>query len=127
MRTVLAAATLLAALAAPGATAKNGAQAHLLTPLPTRARPGTLVTVRWTVTVLDANGRRAPFSASGMFATLIGAHHTTTSRTATETRAPFSVRIRVPDGGIHAIKLGLHGFATGPTGTHPAPIYFPIK
>jgi hypothetical protein len=127
MRTVLAAATLLAALATPAASAKDGAQAHLLTPLPTRARPGTFVTVRWTVTVPDANGQRAPFSASGMFATLTGAHHTTTTRTATQTHAPFSVRIRVPDGGIHAIKLGLRGFATGPSGTHPAPICFPIK
>jgi hypothetical protein len=123
---VLAAATLLAALATPAASAKDGAH-HLLTPLPLHARPGTLVTVRWTVTVPAANGQRAPFNATGMFATLIGANHASTSRTATQTYAPFSVHIRVPHGSIHAIKLGLHGLATGPTGTHPAPIYFPIK
>ncbi len=121
------AAALLAALAAPAASAKGDAQAHLLAPLPARAQPGTFVTVRWTVTVTGPHGKRIPFGAIGMFATLIGAQGSSTSATAKQSRAPFSVRIRVPAGGIQRIKLGLHSFSSGPTGTHAAPWYFPIR
>ena len=126
MRKAIAACIVLAALGAPVASAKDGAQAHLLASIPAHARAGAVITIRWTVIVPAEHGRRTPFTATGMFATLIGAHHTTTSATATQTRPPFSVTIRVPAGDIHAIKLGLHGFAIGPTDTRPAPIFFPI-
>jgi hypothetical protein len=126
MRMVFAAGVVLAALATPVASAKDGAQAHLLAPLPAHAHAGALITVRWTVTVTDAHGAQTPFGAIGMFANIVGAHHVTTSATATQSHAPFSVRISVPAGGIHAIKLGLHGFASGPAGTRPAPVFFPI-
>jgi hypothetical protein len=124
---LLAAASLLAVLAAPAASAKDGAQAHLLAPLPTHAQPATFVTVRWTVTMAGPHGTRIPFGASGMFATLIGTHGTSTSANAKQSQPPFKVRIRVPAGGIHWIKLGLHSFSSGPTGTHAAPWYFPLK
>lgn len=126
MRRVFAASVVLAALAAPVASAKDGAQAHLLAPLPAHAYAGAVITVRWTVTVTAANGAQTPFGAIGMFADLVGANHVTTSATATQSHAPFSIRIRIPAGGIHAIKLGLHGFASGPGGTRPAPVFFPI-
>ena len=124
---LLAAAVLAAALAAPAASAKDGAQAHLLTPLPAHARAGTLLTVRWTVTVIGSHGKRVPFGAFGMFATLVGANGATSSATAKQSRPPFSVRIRVPAGGIHRIKLGLHSFSSTPTGTHSSPWYLPIR
>jgi hypothetical protein len=62
-----------------------------------------------------------------MFATLIGANDASTTATAKQTRPPFSVRIRVPAGGIHGIRLGLRSFSSGPTGTHSAPWYLPVK
>jgi hypothetical protein len=124
---LLTVAALAAALVVPAASAKDGAQAHLLAPLPAHARAGMLVTVRWTVTVIGSHGERTPFGATGMFATLIGANGATKSVTAKQNRPPFSVRIRVPAGGIHRIKLGLHSFSSTPTGTHEAPWYLPIR
>jgi hypothetical protein len=124
---LFAAAALVAALVVPAASAKDGAQAHLLRPLPAHPHMGTLVTVRWTVTVIGAHGKRVPFGAVGMFATLVGAQGTTTTVTAKQTNPPFSVRIRVPAGGIYQIRLGLHSFSSTPTGTHTSPWYLPIR
>jgi hypothetical protein len=127
MTRLIAGIALLAALAAPAASAKEGAQARLLTPLPMHAAAGTLITIRWTVTVPGPNGRRMPFGADGMFATLIGADHAISSATDKQGGPPFSVRLRVPAGGIHAIRFGLHGFSSGPRGTRPAPMFFPMR
>ena len=124
---LFAALAFTAALAVPAASAKDGAQAHLLTPLPVHARAGTLVTVRWTVTVIGSQGRRVPFGAVGMFATLVGTNGASSSATAKQSGPPFSVRIRVPTGGIHRIRLGLHSYSSTPTGTHSAPWYLPIR
>lgn len=124
---LLAAVALLAALAVPAASAKDGAQAHLLSPLPAHAAAGTMVTVRWTVTVFGSHGNRVPFGASGMFATLFGTRSARSIATAKQSRPPYSVRIRVPAGGIHRLKLGLHSFSSTPTGTHSAPWYLPIR
>jgi len=124
---LLATVAVFAALAVPAASAKDGAQAHLLSPLPAHAGAGTVVTVRWTVTVLGSHGKRVPFGASGMFATLVGTGGATTSVTAKQSQPPYSVRIRVPTGGIQRLKLGLHSFSSTPTGTHSAPWYLPIR
>jgi len=124
---LLAAAMAVAALSVPAAYAKSGAQAHLLSPLPAHARAGTLITVRWTVTMLGAHGKRVLFGAVGMFATLIGPSGITMNATAKQSQPPYSVRIRGPAGGIHRLKLGLHSFSSTPTGTHSAPWYLPIR
>ena len=124
---LLAAAMAVAALSVPAAYAKSGAQAHLLSPLPAHSAAGTVVAVRWTVTVLGSHGKRVPFGAGGMFATLIGTHGATTTATAKQSQPPYSVRIRGPAGGIHRLKLGLHSFSSTPTGTHSAPWYLPIR
>src|SRR5690349_24494898 len=58
---------LVALAAASSASAKGGAQAHLLRPLPTRATPGMLITVRWKVDVPGESGYRVGLSAVGMF------------------------------------------------------------
>jgi hypothetical protein len=119
--------SLVAALAAPAALAKEGARAHLLAPLPMHAEAGTVVTVRWTVTVTGPHGRRLPFDAQGMFATLIGVNGASTSATDVHGGPPYSVRIRVPAGGIRRVRFGLHGLSSGPNGTHPAPIFFLLR
>ena len=123
MRRLLLAA-VVALLAVPAASAKEGAQAHLLRPLPAHPRAGAMITVRWTVTVPAAGGKREPFSAIGMFVRLIGSNHATTTATAARTHGPpYRVRIRVPRGGIRAIRFGLHG--TNDNG--PGDIFFPLK
>jgi hypothetical protein len=116
----------LAALAAPAALAKEGARAHLLAPLPTHARPGTLVTVRWTVTVAGAHGKRIPFGATGMFVTLVGSKGVSTRATA-QAGPPYQARVRVPAGGIHHIRFGLMGTGCDPSGCRPRPIFFPLR
>jgi hypothetical protein len=127
MKRILATAAALALLAAPAAPAKEGAEAHLLTPLPTHSPTGTTVTVRWTVDVPGSHGRRIPFGAIGMFARLIGTNGATTTATAKQTDGPFTVRIRVPAGGIRQIRLGLEGTTVEADGTtRPAPMLFPI-
>jgi len=82
-----------------------------------------MISIRWTVTV-PANGKRRPFSAIGMFVKLIGANRATTTATAPQKHGPpYSVRIRVPRGGIRAIRFGLHGR----NDMGPSDIFFPLK
>jgi hypothetical protein len=115
---------LMLAAASPAA-AKDGAQAHLLAPLPTHPAPGTFITVRWTVDVPGANGKRVAFGAIGMFVTLRGRNGASAVATAPQTHGPpYSARIRVPLGGIRAIRFGLHGYST----LHrTANIFFPLR
>jgi hypothetical protein len=118
---------VVALVAAPGAAAKEGAQAHLLAPLPKSATPGTFITVRWSVDVPGPDGRRVPFGAIGMFVKLVGRSGPSTTATAAQEHGPpYSVQIRIPPGGIRNIQIGLHGWALTPSGKHPAPELFPI-
>lgn len=127
MRRVLALAVAVATLAVPAAFAKEGAQAHLLAPLPAHPTPGTLITVRWTVDVPGTDGKRVPFGAIGMFVRLVGQNGTSTRVTAPETRPPYRVQIRVPRGGIRRIRFGLQGTSCGPAGCAPSPLFFPLR
>jgi hypothetical protein len=116
---ILLIATAVAALAAPVALAKEGAQAHLLAPLPRHPIPGRLITVRWTVDVPGPGGRREGLSAIGMFVRLVGAKGASTTATAREAAGPpYSARIRVPRGGIRAIRFGLAGSTK---------VFFPLR
>jgi hypothetical protein len=118
MRILLVAAAA-AMLAAPVALAKEGAQAHLLAPLPAHPVAGRLITVRWTVDVPGPGGRREGFSAIGMFVRLVGAKGASTTAFAREAEGPpYSARIRVPRGGIRAIRFGLAGSTD---------IFFPLR
>ena len=118
---------VLALAVAIPAAAKEGAQAHLLAPLPTRPTPGTFITVRWSVDVPGPDRKRVPFGAIGMFVKLVGRSGPSTTATAPQKHGPpYSVQIRIPPGGIRKIQIGLHGWATTPSGKHPAPELFPI-
>jgi len=110
MKRSLVLAMVVALIAVGSAVAKEGAQAHLLAPLPAHPAPGTAITVHWTVDVPGDDGKRVPFGAIGMFVRLIGASGASTIATAPQTDGPpYSVRIRVPRGGIRVIRFGLHG------------------
>ena len=111
---------------ASSAAAKEGAQAHLLAPLPANAAAGSHITIRWTVDVPGAGRTRRPFSAVGMFVTLVGADGAVTRATAGG-GPPYSVRVRVPRGGIHRIRFGLMGRSCGPSGCKPSPLFFALR
>src|SRR4051812_7534217 len=110
---------LVALAGATGAEAKQGAQAHLLEPLPMTAAPGTLITVRWKVDVPGPNGTREGISAVGMFVRLTGRGGVSTIAQAGEIAGPpYSARVRVPRGGIRLVRFGVAG---------SPPFYFPLR
>jgi hypothetical protein len=127
MRRTLSLALAVVALTAPAASAKEGGQAHLLSPLPADPAPGSLIAVRWSVDVPGADGRRHPFGAGGMFVHLLGRHGAATSATARQYQPPYEVRIRVPAGGIRGVRFGLLGTSCGVSGCRPSPIFFPLE
>jgi hypothetical protein len=125
-RTVLLAA-VFAVLAAPAASAKEGAQEHLLARLPAHPRAGSLITIRWSVDVPGTPGKRQPFGAIGMFVRLRSRSGVTTNATAPQYEPPYHVSIRVPAGGIRSIRFGLMGTSCGPSGCKPSPMFFPLR
>jgi hypothetical protein len=104
----------------PRCAAKEAPQAHLLRPLPKSASPGSFITVRWSVTVLEPDGTRDGFSAIGMLVRLVGRGGTSTTALARENVGPpYSARLRAPRGGILAVRFGIAG-SNGIS-------YFPLK
>jgi hypothetical protein len=118
---------VIGALAAPAASAKEGAQAHLLTQLPANPAAGSLISVRWSVDVPGTDGARRPFGAIGMFVRLVGRNGGSTSATAPQYEPPYRVHIRVPAGGIRSIRFGLMGTSCGPSGCKPSPMFCPLR
>src|SRR3954452_24660451 len=91
-------------------TAKEGAQAHLLTRLPENVARGNFIVVRWSVTVREQGGTRGGFSAIGMVVRLVGRGGASTTAVARENVGPpYSARIRVPQRGIRLVRFGLAG------------------
>ena len=107
---VILCASVAALAVAASAAAKEAPQAHLLRPLPKSASPGTSITVRWSVTVLEPDGTRVGFSAVGMLVRLVGRDGASTTALAREDVGPrYSARVRVPRGGIRAVRFGIAG------------------
>ena len=99
-----------ALVAAAAGTSKNGARAHLVSAVPLGARPGTTIRVEWTVDVPDGRGGREPLAARQMFVRLFSAHGARSTTGLTDTVAGRNVAdVRVPAGGIGAIRVGLRG------------------
>jgi hypothetical protein len=99
--------------------AGNGVRATLTGPITTNARPGSRINITWTfdhhfggqgvfVRLLSASGRR-PEAA---FAHGADSHYAAT--------------VRVPQGGIARIEIGIEGTTSGAGGSRPAPVLFPI-
>lgn len=127
MKRALPLVAVVAALAVPAAAAKEGAQAHLLAPLPAHPHVGSRISVRWSVDVPGTPGRRRPFGADGMFVRLLGRDGASTSATAPQYKPPYQVRVRVPVGGMRSIRFGLMGTSCGPAGCKASPIFFPLR
>ena len=109
------------------AEAKEDARARLTTPLPLGARPGTTLTMEWTVHVPDGNGASRPFGASSMFVRLL-------SRTGAEPTVGFAdgggrfqTTLRVPAGGIGGVRVGLLGMRCDASGCRASDALFPLE
>ena len=119
---LIAVAGALVAAAAPAA-AKEGLKARLTTTIPLDASPGTPLEVAWTLA--DPKGR--PFGAGGVFVRLASASgarpETAFARGDT---GDYAATVRVPQGGIGDVQIGLRGFTSGANGTHRSDLLFPI-
>jgi hypothetical protein len=115
---------VLALLAAGSAGAKEGVEATLLTAVPASAKAGTHLRIEWRLAELNS-GR--PFGAGGVFIRLVGGRGSVTGAEAREVRPGlYAARVRVPSGGIHRIRIGLHAWTSGPGGTGSAAEFFRI-
>jgi hypothetical protein len=115
---------VLALVAVGSAGAKDSVEATILSAIPKHATPRSRLHVEWRLAELDS-GRA--FGAGGVFIRLIGAHGVTSTADAAESQpGRFAANVVVPAGGIHQIRIGLHGFASTPQGTKHADAFFRI-
>jgi hypothetical protein len=113
---------VLALVAAGSAAAKQDVEATILSTIPKDAAAGSTVHVGWRLAELNS-GR--PFGAGGIFIRLVGAGGATTTANAKELRpGRFAANVVVPNGGIRRIRIGLHGWTSGPRGTRRADLFF---
>ena len=119
---------LCAVLAAPAALAKEGVRARLDTQVPRAARPGSTITVGWTLNYSES-GERHPFDADGLFVRLVSASGGSSTKALGEGSAGrYIARVVVPAGGIAQIEFGLEGWSSLPNGgSVEADAYFPLE
>ena len=115
----VAVAALLALLLPLTALAKEGGLVTLAAPIPRDAEPGSSLTVTFSVTVPDENGRMVPVTGSPMVLKLVGPDGTTTEALGAERGTPgtYTATIRVPSSGISSAVFGIRGTGTAADGT----------
>jgi len=117
----------VALVAAFPAAGKEGVKATLTTPVPLASPAGTALHVSWTLTYRDEDGRLRPFGGEGIFVRLLSASGgPSTTAFARGTTGGYAATVRVPEGGIRAIQIGIEGWSSGPNGTRRADELFPI-
>lgn len=127
----VAAAVSLVSLAVPAiASAMRDPIATITSPTRCDAAPGERITIRFRVTTANADGTRDPFGASGVFVLLRRVGHPALKRYATEAgpgTGRYTVRAKMPRGGLRRIDAGVDGTRTGPDGeAKPAPALFHV-
>ncbi|MGH3034328.1 MAG: hypothetical protein ACRDON_07190 [Gaiellaceae bacterium] len=124
-------AAVAVALAATPAWGKEGVEATLETSIPLNASPSQQLRVAWTLAYRDEQGKRRPFGAGGVFIRLVsasGGNPTTAVASGDGSRTGgYEATVVVPEGGIGGIAIGLHGISSGPDGSSPSDLYFPVK
>jgi hypothetical protein len=113
-------------LASTPPVAQNWARATLTGTINHSPRPGTLITITWTIG--EPGKLRDPgFDGQGLFIRLLSkAGGAAQTGTAHGSHGRYSAIVRVPSGGIRDIEIGIDGLSVGPTGRHPAPVLFPL-
>jgi hypothetical protein len=127
---VMLVAAIAAGLAATPAFGKEDVEATLTTSIPLNAAQGEELRVAWTLASLDEHGKRQPFGAGGVFIRLVSASggKATTGVASGDgaEKGEYEATVIVPEGGIGGIAIGLQGIASGPTGSRPDSVYFPV-
>lgn len=101
--------------ATPAALAKEGVVAKLTTPFPGNAAPGARITVAWTLSSFDQDGRLQPFNAEGVFVRLLSATRDTPSMAYASNNATghptgeYRAEVTVPAGGVGEVQIGIMG------------------
>jgi hypothetical protein len=117
------------AMVASDAAGKGAVRVVLDAPQRCDAAPGSVITVAWTMASEDGQGEVRPFGASGVFVHLVRGHgRAPVKRHARQDRSGhYTVRVRVPAGGIRKIKVGLEGTTyTAGGAAQDADHYFPV-
>ena len=126
MSRLLAALAVLAVFASVSATstaAKEGVVARVLTPIPREAIPGARVVVVRTLSSRDELGRRRPFNAEAIFVRVLGVRSLFDYAGTQRPLGRYRAVVRVPSGGIRALRFGLMGWNS----YGAAPLFFPIR
>jgi hypothetical protein len=116
----------LAALAvAPPALAKDRVTATIDAPTACDAAAGATITISWSL----ANAEHEPFGASGIFVRLrrFGGRPAVRKAARADRTGHYTVRVKVPRGGIRRIDVGLEGTTTAGGVTSDADIFFPVR
>jgi hypothetical protein len=117
---VFAATACAVSLAVPAlASAKGDATATIQSPTRCDAAAGRQITIRFVVTMAEADGTLRPFTAPEVFVRLKRAGRApAVKRRATSLReGRYRVRVTVPRGGIRRIDAGVEGTTTLADGT----------
>lgn len=99
--------------------ARGWVTATLAGPVDLTAPAGARIRIAWTF-----DNR---FGGGGIFVRLVSATGAP-AEVAAAHGAPghYSAMVRVPEGGIGDIQIGIEGTTSGANGSHPAPVLFPI-
>jgi len=91
------------------------------------APSGSTITLHWKLWGHGHNGQVIQLRWGNLFARVINPSGTvSSSANASLRRGTYTARVRVPQGGIGKIQIGIHGWSDTPTGRHPAPVLFVI-
>jgi hypothetical protein len=109
------------------AAAKEGVVARVLTPIARDARPGTAITIVWTLSYVDETRTRRPFGSAAIFVRLLGPDGSRSPRVygAEVRRGRFRATVRIPRGGVRKLEIGVMGTRCAAR-CRSAPAHFPI-
>lgn len=115
----VATAALLVLLLPLAVFAKEGGLVTLAAPIPRDAEPGSSLTVTFTVTIPDENGRMVPVVGTPMVLKLVGPDGAATEGLGAERGTPgtYTATIRVPSSGISSAVFGIRAAGSATDGT----------
>ena len=121
---------VIAMALADNADAKGNMRAVLDQPIPAESVPGEMITVKWKLEVERPSnpghprtGQYEPFGAGEVFVRLIGPAGSQPTETVVDGQGHFSAAVRVPTGGVKAVKIGIKGVSTSSGGSSQASDY----
>jgi hypothetical protein len=118
-------------VAAPVSLAKSDVTARLETALPRAAEPGESVRLAWSLGFPDDEGRRQPFEAGGVFIRLVsasgGESRVAFASPAAHPDGRYTAEIKVPEGGVGRVEVGLAGTRCTPDGCERSDLMFPVE